>query len=213
MLFRSDCFPVTIQLAKNLNVDADKKAGVDTKVGIQNIEESKARVNQITETINNLKADTNLKGSQEQLNTLQQNSVKIANDFNIENNKTLLEENIAILRRDIISANVSEATENDAIKLIKENIKNVISNTLLNNAKSAEAKQSVKLMQNEIAQITNNITLSNKQFNLDYEKFKQEWNMLVYKVNHKGVLTENIRGFTEMIYQAIHGEPHTSENK
>ena len=42
-----------------------------------------------TETINNLKADTNLKGSQEQLNTLQQNSVKIANDFNIENNKTL----------------------------------------------------------------------------------------------------------------------------
>ena len=146
--------------ANNLNAEATKKTGVDTEVGKQNIEESKARINQMNETIKNIQADTNLKDVQGQLAEVQKNSVEIANEFNLENNTTLIKQNIQILRKSVVEADVSEATKENAIELVRQNVAQLISNIATNNSQ-------IKLNKAQIAQIANNITLSNKQFNLN----------------------------------------------
>ena len=192
--------------ADNLKVDAAKKAGVDTKLGEQNIAESQARINQINTSIENLKSDTSLKNSQNELNQLQQVSTELANHFNATNYKQQIEQTGVIIRKLTSEANVSEATQQSLIDIAKENVKLVASQIASNYA-------GIKLNNAQINQIANNISIANGRLTLDQNKLKQDWNQMVYQSNHKGIITENVRGFTEMIYQAITGHPHSSENK
>ena len=113
--------------AKNLNADATKKTGIDTKIGEQNIEESKARINQINETIKNIKEDTTLKESQNEINELQKISIDLANGFNITNYRQQIEQTTEITRKIVAEADVAEGTVNDLIKLAKENVELAIS--------------------------------------------------------------------------------------
>ena len=88
----------------------------------------------MNETIKNIQADTNLKDVQGQLAEVQKNSAEIANEFNLENNTTLIKQNIEILRKSVVEADVAESTKENAIELVRQNVAQLISNIATNNS-------------------------------------------------------------------------------
>ena len=136
----------TEEEARLAKVQADKLAGADT-------DKVKADIDLINNNINNIKADTALKNSQIELNEFQKTSIDIANQFNKENNVQLLKNNIAIGRKLIAEATVSERTIESVVATIKQNFKIALSQELLN-------KANIRLKDAEIQEITNNITVA-----------------------------------------------------
>ena len=97
-------------IAKKNEAEANLTSGAETGL-------KEAQTTQISEIIKNLSADTELKGEQSKLAELQQNSLKIQNEFNTSNNETLLKQNIEILKELTAKANVAESTQTDLINL------------------------------------------------------------------------------------------------
>ena len=140
-------------IAKKNEAEANLTSGAETGL-------KEAQTTQISEIIKNLSADTELKGEQSKLAELQQNSLKIQNEFNTSNNETLLKQNIEILKELTAKANVAESTQTDLINLAKANVKEVTSKALLNNSQIQLNESEKQLISNEIDQITNNIKIA-----------------------------------------------------
>ena len=114
---------VNKSIAEKNKADATKTSGADTT----NVE---ALTKQINENINKIKADTELTKANWEINQLQQNSLKIANEYNERNNNYLLQQNFSIARKLYVEAGVSEATKNTIVEQAKADLANTIQNTL-----------------------------------------------------------------------------------
>lgn len=169
---------------------ANKLKGVDT-------DKTTSETTLINENINNVKADTALKGSQSELNELQANSIKIQNEFNSENNDQLLKNNVAIGRKLIAEANISEQSVNTIVNTLKANLAQTIAQTVL-------TKMNVKLDEARIKEIANNISVSNKQLVLNKEKIANDLEIGI-KANNNGIISKDVKGITNAIIEAFGG--------
>lgn len=177
------------------------KAGADTKT-TEALREN--LVEQISTTIDNLKADTELRGEQAKLNEIQQKSAEIANDFNEANNLTLLQQNMETLRQITAEANVSEQTQNSMIELAKLQIKETASKILLNNSNISLNEADKNLISAKINEIANQISISNKQLTLNEAQLAQILD--IEKMNlSSGVITKEVRGLLLSLKNAITG--------
>ena len=181
----------TEEEARLAKVQADKLAGADT-------DKVKADIDLINNNINNIKADTALKNSQIELNEFQKTSIDIANQFNKENNVQLLKNNIAIGRKLIAEATVSERTIESVVATIKQNFKIALSQELLN-------KANIRLKDIEIQEIANNITVANKQVQINREKMENDLNIGI-KANNNGIISKDVKGIANTLIEAFSGQ-------
>lgn len=178
-----------------------KKAGADTAT----TEATRSGiVEQIASTIENIKADTGLKGEETKLNEIQQKSAEIANDFNEANNLTLLQQNMETLRQITAETNVSEQTQNSMIELAKLQVKETASKILLNNSNISLNEADKNLISAKINEIANQISISNKQLTLNEAQLAQALD--IEKMNlSSGVITKEVRGLLLSLKNAITG--------
>ena len=181
----------TEEEARLAKVQADKLAGADT-------DKVKADIDLINNNINNIKADTALKNSQIELNEFKKTSIDIANQFNKENNVQLLKNNIAIGRKLIAEATVSERTIESVVATIKQNFKIALSQELLN-------KANIRLKDAEIQEIANNITVANKQVQINREKMENDLNIGI-KANNNGIISKDVKGIANTLIEAFSGQ-------
>lgn len=146
---------------------ASFKGGAETENVNADTQVKNATLSEITAKINNLKADTTLKGEETNLNKLQQNATEIANSYNSENNLTMLKQNIEILKELGAKANVAVETQNSLIKQAAENVKLTLTQEVLNN-------QSTKLKAQEILASINQQVLDRIQTMSNVTRQEQE---------------------------------------
>ena len=188
-------------LAKANEANAEK-AGAETKTTEATRE---GIIGQISANIENLKANTELKGEETKLNRLQQNATEIANDFNATNNSIQLQHNMQLLREITANANVAEQTQNSLVDLAKNNVKLALSHILLNNSQLTVNDAQKTKISAEIDQICNSISISNKQIEINQQQLDQALEIVKMQLS-TGVAGKEVRGLLLMIRNAINGK-------
>lgn len=161
-----------------------------------------ALVSEINSKIDNLKADTSLKGEQSNLIKLQEDTAKIANEFNAENNAILLQNNMQLLRKLSAEANVSEATQNSLIELARKNVELATSQMLLNNSTIKLQDMDRKLISAKIGEIMNSIVISKGQLKLNQATFEQAMEIEKMRLS-SGAILNQLRGVATSIRNAL----------
>lgn len=184
-------------LTKKNEADAQFTTGAQT-------EKTSTETKEITSKIENLKADTSLKEEQEKLTEIEQNTAKIANEYNNENNKTLLHTNLQLLKEITAKANIAETTQQSIIELAKLNVKQTATQILLNNSQIELNENEKSLISSKIDEICNSISISNKQININQETLDQA--LKIEKIrSSSGIIGKELRGLGAMIEGAFLG--------
>lgn len=190
--------------ANKLNTEADVQGNEGRTKLTAETNVANATVNEINNKIDNLKADTELKGEETKLNKLQQNATTISNSYNMDNNTTLLEQNIQILKELSAKANVAENTQQSLIETAKQSVKLMASQTLLNNSTIQLQEADKKLISAKIDEICNTIKISNGQLEINEATLEQNLN-IAKMTNSTGIITKEARGLINSILGAFKG--------
>ncbi len=167
-----------------------ENVGSSTQLNIKKLDE-------ITQSIEVMKSDISLKGAQKELTELQSNSTKIANEFNSENNKSLIKQNVSIAEKLLAEAQLSQQSIDTILKTLRANLANVVAETSLKYS-------NIKLNDANIEKLLTSITIDRTKLVLDEEKLVNDWNIAVMN-NSSGSVTKEVKGISKMLVNAIKG--------